>query len=112
MTTTDPRPILNRFRRSELPTNHAIAQALRDGATTLADLAAEHGVRVKSITKRLQIAGWDAEGNVIPPWVEIMHGRAICKRCGRERQVKPGDTPRDLCRDCRAVESDLARGVA
>jgi hypothetical protein len=108
--------IRNRFARSPLPPNREIAEALRNGDTTLDALAAKHGVKVKTITKRLQIAGWDAGGNVIPAWqLEPSSDRRACHRCGRERQVKTREVA-DLCMDCTHVEKDLermeARGAA
>ena len=96
--------IHNRFKKSPLPSNWDIAEALRSGVTTLDELAAEHGVKVKTITKRLACAGWDAAGHPIPPWLETTPGVAVCKRCGRERKVKTCRTPDEWCQDCRAVE--------
>jgi lambda repressor-like predicted transcriptional regulator len=100
--------IRNRFKKSPLPRNQEIAEALRNGDTTLEALAAEHGVAVKTITKRLQVAGWDAGGNVIPPWLLTPpSGIHVCRRCGRERQVKKADTA-EMCGDCRSVEKAIA----
>lgn len=105
---SNPTVILNRFKRSPLPSNWDIAEALREGRTTLDELAEQYDVKVRTITKRLQVAGWDARGVPIPMWLlEPPADVAVCKRCGRERQIKSGRRA-DLCQDCRTVEREIA----